>query len=324
VNFPKGTGGGVSWRDSAQVLAPLLLATLLATNVGRAQQPAAPEAWSAEGIEAAFHDVLAHGDLSDIGFLARTLGLDLKVVQWDSRAGARGELVNSQAIPTRVPSYLHAYHMSYQLTRNTQDGTTRIEFNFGMNSCPDLAPWGKDWSQTVDASVSVPSDDGPIVYSEAIDWQQDPDGVRLERRAADLCEFSLWQSRHAALSVPQPSVTTPGPGTELLDRFIDLVVAGDLRDYLRSARILGTEFSVDGKLRERRLWLFVDISADCIAPGSLEARMLQRHIRFRKKSDGDSGASLQTLQRGNAFSVGYLLQDSCVEMFGIDQVTNVY
>ena len=49
--------------------------------------------------------------------------------------------------------------------------------------------------------------------------------------------------------------------------------------------------------------------------------MHQRHIRFRKKSDRDFEPSLRTFQHGNAFSLGYYLQGSCIQEFNLEQET---
>jgi len=74
--------------------------------------------------------------------------------------------------------------------------------------------------------------------------------------------------------------------------------------------------------RFARLWFYVDTVASCISRELLEARMRQRHIRFRKKSTPDFGAYLQTNQQGNEFSIGYYPQGSCIEAFKLEQVTN--
>ena len=50
--------------------------------------------------------------------------------------------------------------------------------------------------------------------------------------------------------------------------------------------------------------------------------MRQRHIRFRKRSDRDFGPYLRTFQQGNAFSIGYYLQGSCIQEFKLEQETD--
>jgi hypothetical protein len=82
VKSPSGSYGLASWSNPVSILAVLLIGSALCVGLARADQPAAADAWSEQRIETAFHDVLAHGDLSDIGFLARTLGLELEVVKW--------------------------------------------------------------------------------------------------------------------------------------------------------------------------------------------------------------------------------------------------
>ncbi len=150
---------------------------------------------------------------------------------------------------------------------------------------------------------------------------------------------------------------------------IDLVAAGDLRDYLTTARILHTEMSTYGSLRGRYLYdggavperlvpgtnssmfgysandtgwvnmstfvyvpprrgprtvqlsIPVDTATNCVSPESLEARLRQRRIHFRKKSDRNVGPYLQTLQLGNAFSISYDLRGSCIQQFKLGQET---
>ena len=94
------------------------------------------------------------------------------------------------------------------------------------------------------------------VYSESIRWQQDPEGIVLERGTDSngSCLFTLTQNKRAAVSVPEPPTTTPGRGTELLEQMIDLVVAADLREFLATAHILHTEMSTYGEIRGHRLY----------------------------------------------------------------------
>jgi hypothetical protein len=362
----------IASRSNLVILAALLLGPMLAHGVARAAEASTSNTWTDRKIEAAFHDVLAHGDLSDFGFLARTLGLDLEVVQWEKASSRQKESIETHAMAKGVPSYLIPYGTSYRLIRNNKDGTTRINFSFAVKSCPDLSRWGMDWNQQVYTSEGMATDGGPASRSESIRWQHDVEGIVLKRVADSngSCSFALEQDRHAALSVPEPPTTTPGSGTELLEQVIDLVVAGDLRDYLATARILHTEMSTHGRLNGHRLydgsatpeqvipgtdtrsfWYYVndtgwtetggvvgvytlqpsprratlrisvDTVANCISPESLEARMRQRHIRFRKKSDHYLHPYLRTFRLTNALSIHYSLQGSCIEEFDLDQET---
>jgi hypothetical protein len=356
---------------SLNILAALLLAPMLAHGIARAADAATPDTWSAQKIEAAFHDVLAHGELSDIGYVARTLELDLEVVQWEKPSSFQKAAIETHAMATRVSSYLVPYGTSYSLTRNTKDGTTQISVRLRIKSCPDLTTWGTDWNQQVQSSQGISTDAGPMYWEQSIRWQQDAEGIVLERSidSNGSCQFTLTQKKHTALSVPEPPAITPGPGTELLEQMIDLVVAGDLRDYLTTARILHTEMSTYGKLRghrlydggampERvitgtdtrffiyyvndtgwintspfvfsrrrgprsaRLWISVDTIANCISPESLVMRMHQKHIRFQKQSDPQIGPYLRTFQQGNALSIGYYVQGSCIQEFNLEQETD--
>jgi hypothetical protein len=133
------------------------------------------------------------------------------VVQWEKPSSMQKGLIETHAIATRVPSYLPPYGTSYGLTRNTNEGTTRIDFRFRINSCPDLTLWGTHWSHEVQRSEVQSTDAGPTFLIESIRWQQDAEGIVLERSIADSCDFTLTQDKHAALSVPEPSARSPVP-----------------------------------------------------------------------------------------------------------------
>jgi hypothetical protein len=124
--------------------APLLLGlALLAATVTGAVQPAITEGWSDHKLQAAFHDVLLHGDLSDIEFTARALGMSLEIADPGKPTISTGESAEMQVIATRVPPYMRSYGLFYVLKKDNKTDTTRIDFSFQMNSCPDLVPWGK-------------------------------------------------------------------------------------------------------------------------------------------------------------------------------------
>jgi hypothetical protein len=116
-----------SWPRPVKTRVPLLLGlVLLATTVIGADQPETPETWSDQKIQAAFHDVLAHGDLSDIDFAAKALGLELEIADWEKPSNTQTESIDTHVIATRAPPYMRPYGVFYYLTTNTKDGTTRI------------------------------------------------------------------------------------------------------------------------------------------------------------------------------------------------------
>lgn len=352
------------------LLSALLVGRLLACGVARADEPAsATDTWTEEKIETAFHDVLAHGDLSDIGFLGKTLGLTFEVLEWENSSQFQKELSASSAVATAVPSYINPYDISYSLLSNTKTGTTLIRLMFQFKTCRNLGPWGKDWNLPVVTGSGMATDGGPSYQSWEIRWQADEESIVFNEVAIDSCRVDLTQNKHAALSIspPPPPATTPGAGTELVEQVIDLVAAGDLRNYLTSARILHTEMSTYGEVRAHQLYkggarpgqlisgthsryflyyandsgwidtsilgiyspprhgprtvqveIPVDTAANCISPESLEARMRQRHIHFRK-----AGQALRTFQQGNQLSISYHLWASCIWQLDLDQVTDV-
>jgi hypothetical protein len=235
------------------ILPSLALGSMFATGVAAAQEAPAPYIWTDYRIQTAFHDVLAHGDLSDIGFLEKTLGLELKIIDWE--LPYVNDTVETRALATTIPSYLIPYGTSYQLVKNTREGTTQILADFNIRPCPSITAWGSSWNLQVQDSSGVADDMETYVSNQTLKWQPDPQAIVLQRTAiGDGCFIELKQHEHVALSLPKPPTPTPGPGTELLEQVIDLVVAGDLRDYLRTGRILHVEMSTSAELRGHRLY----------------------------------------------------------------------
>lgn len=354
----------------ANLLAALAFVAMLESGVSHAAE-VPTNTWTDQTIETAFRDVLAHGDLSDIGFLGRSLGLELEVVEWEKPSNLQKESVETRAMAVGVPSYLWPYGFSYILTRIAQEGTSRINISFNIKSCPDLRRWGIDWNQPVRMSQGKSPDAGPDYEEQSLRWQQNAEGIGLERTTTSngSCDFRLTQKTHATLSIPEPATKTPGPGTQLLEQVVDLVVAGDLRDYMTTAHILHIELTTYGKLHGHRLYdgsaipdrvipgtdtrffdysvndtgwtnadplvfsrrrgprsaglgISVDTVTNCISPESLESLMRQRHVRFRKEFQRDFGPILRTFRRGNALSIAYYLQGSCIRQFKLNQQTN--
>ena len=75
--------------NMVSILAALLFGLILTTSVSSADEAVAPDIWTDQRVETAFHDILAHEDLSDIGFLMKTLGLTLEVLKWEQPPGGR-------------------------------------------------------------------------------------------------------------------------------------------------------------------------------------------------------------------------------------------
>jgi hypothetical protein len=256
VKSLKGFSRIIPRHNLVNILAALLFGPMLATGVGWADEAAAPDTWTDQKVESAFHNVLAHEDLSDIGFLEKTLGLKLEVLKWEQPPVGARDSFETQAVASAVPSYIHPYNINYRLYRETKDGAAQIYFGLGVKSCPDLSPWGIDWSRQVLKSEGMAMDAVLAVSSESIHWQQDAEGIVLERGTDSngSCTFTLTQNKRAALSVPKPPTTIPGRGTELLEQMVDLVVAADLREFLATAHILHTEMSTYGEIRGHRLY----------------------------------------------------------------------
>jgi hypothetical protein len=235
------------------ILPSLVLGSMLATGVAAAQEAPAPDIWTDDRIQAAFHEVLAHGDLSDIGFLQKTLGLELKIMEWE--LPYVNDTVETRAEATTNPSYLIPYGTSYQLVKNTREGTTQILAHFNIRSCPSITAWGSAWDLQVQDTSGLADDMETYVSNQSLKWQPDPEAIVLQLTGiGGGCSIELKQHEHVARSLSKPPTLTPDPGTELLEQVIDLVVAGDLRDYLRTGRILRVEMSTSGELRGHRLY----------------------------------------------------------------------
>jgi hypothetical protein len=275
-----------------------------------------------------------------------------------------------------VPPYIRPYGISYALLSRTEENTTQIRITFQFQPCRGLRTWGGDWNQPVKIDDSMDPHGAASFHTEAIRWQQDEQGVALSvtevsNSSSVECNVQLEQKKPGALSIQNPSRPSPsGPGTELLNQVIDLIAAGDLRDFQTTARIFHTEMSTNGELhghdlyhgsatpqhlipgtnsgtfiyyandtgwinmsmffyvppqpgpRTVQLMIPVDTLTNCISSESLEARMHQRGVHFRKKSGRTLGPYLQTFQRGNAISIRPDLQGSCIQEFNLNQETD--
>jgi hypothetical protein len=320
-------------------------------------------------MEDALHEVLVHGDLSDIDFLSKTLGLNLKLVSAEVKPLSSDDPQTIRAIPTAIPPYLFASYLYYDATVNAKKGTTWVSLMFMSRPCPDIDRWAADWKQKVTEGVVM---DAPG-FTAQIRWQG-REGITLDftyMGDRSYCQGRLSQQKLTAVSFPKLHKRARIPGRVFVERVIDIVSAGDLRDYRRTARILHTDLIPVGTVRRGllyqggallgrvipgsnpgpfmydvddtgwvsppsfvqqprhlaarivSLWLPLDTDTLCIPERDIEAELRRRSIDYRLEVSQDI-AFLRTIQGGNMISIGYSLSGPCIEMFILNQTTDVF
>jgi hypothetical protein len=124
-------------RAAAAGIELLLLGALLLPLRAPAEDNQAAES----SLETAFHDVLAHGDRSDLDFLSKSLGLTFELTQPESIEPGGPRETRVRVIG--VPPYLVAGGLSYDLGSRAADGTTSIYLRFQPRQCLPLSKWAK-------------------------------------------------------------------------------------------------------------------------------------------------------------------------------------
>ncbi len=187
----------------------------------------------------ALYSVLSHNDLSDIDALSKSLGLGLHVLKAEDVEPKRKGMLSIRAIPTRSPSYLFATGLTYVAYVDTIAKKTHIELRFVPRACPNLRRLGEDWN--------LPTRDSELTdgagFDETMHWPG-PEGIDLTftNPGMNACSATFTQVKNVVVSFPKPPKIKRSSAGALVRQVVDLAVAGDLRDYHRSARILHTEF----------------------------------------------------------------------------------
>ncbi len=186
--------------------------------------------------------------------------MTFEVVQWEQPSQFEKESIETRAAAIEVPSYIQPYGISYFLARKTTEIPSQIVVSFQFERCRGLSTWGKDWNQEVDMSDSSDPHGAADFHMEEIRWQKDGEGIAVKVTSGftsnvTLCIVKLEQKMPSALSIPNSQRSTSiGSGGALLEQVIDLVAAGELRDYRKTAHILHTDMSTYGKLRGHYLY----------------------------------------------------------------------
>jgi hypothetical protein len=201
-------------------------------------------AWAADGpgndaeLKTALRRVLAHGDLSDLPYLSKTLGLGLRVLKPDLRNQYIDPTTNFRAIATKSPPSLLASSLSYSVEFITSRQSSRVELEFSTRTCPPLREWSKEWNIRLDRSF----DPHGAGESQQLQWPG-PEGIALEvfSHSRGGCSASLRQIVPRRVRLVAPESVKAVAGALSIGQIADLLAAGDLRDYGHVARILRTE-----------------------------------------------------------------------------------
>ncbi len=189
-------------------------------------------------LKAALRRVLAHGDLSDLPHLSRTLGIGLRLAAPDLRYPHIDPATNFRAIATTNPPSLLASSLNYYAQYNESRQSSRLQLDFSPRSCLPLREWAKEWNIRVDRSF----DPHGAGESQELKWPG-PEGIRLSNFYNSLggCSAGLEQVVPRRVQFRPPKSVKAAAGRLSIDQVVDLLAAGDLRNFLQVARILRTE-----------------------------------------------------------------------------------
>jgi hypothetical protein len=211
----------------------LFLALLVPLTAYASENPAT----DAE-LKAALRRVLAHGDLSDLPHLSRTLGIGLRVAAPDLRYPHIDPTTNFRAIATTNPPSLLASSLNYYAQYIESRQFSRLQLDFSPRSCLPLREWAKEWNIQVDRSF----DPHGAGETQTLKWPG-PEGIRLSNfyNARGGCSAGLDQVVSRRVQFSPPKSVKAAADRLSIDQAVDLLAARDLRNFSEVARILHTE-----------------------------------------------------------------------------------
>jgi hypothetical protein len=211
----------------------LFLALLVPLTACVSEKPA-----SDVELKAALRRVLAHGDLSDLPYLSKTLGIGLRVAAPDLRYPHIDPATNFRALATTNPPSLLASSLNYSAQYVESRQSSRLELDFSPRSCLPLREWAKEWNIRTDRSF----DPHGAGESQELKWPGQ-EGIRLSTfyNARGGCSAGLDQVVSRRVEFRPPKSVKAAARRLSIDQVVDLLAAGDLRNFSEVARILRTE-----------------------------------------------------------------------------------
>ena len=203
------------------------------------------------GPKAALHAILDRGDLSDIDALSQALHLGLKL-----RPPKRSDhLVQWEAIATEASEYVDISDFSYTAMTDEKAGKTKIEIRFKPKGPWTVCKWGKEWNQKAVEVGESSIIDGAVNSSffQTLHWGgEDGISVRTDTFSGGL----LTQTIPRIVIFPERLVLTRRADTHLLERVVDALLSGDLRDFHHVGELLQADLDVKEYGASAPGWLY--------------------------------------------------------------------
>jgi hypothetical protein len=230
-----------------------------------AQAQSTPDQQNQEqALKEAVHRILMRGDMADMDSLARDTGLELHLQPMYLDFGTK-------AIITKNPDYTYASSLTYGINFD-HDKTTTVKLQFAPVSCPHFDDWEVEWHQKEPLIIL-----SEINVQRSFDWNDNPDlhvelsckhdGKQLaENRLTITQKYRRWVNvsleletsggsclypGRLAMSIDDvlnvPSLTSAASSTkdlarELARKLIDVIEAGDIRNYSPLESIFDANF----------------------------------------------------------------------------------
>jgi hypothetical protein len=219
-----------------------------------------PEQDQEQALKEAVHRILIRGDMADVESLAKDTGMELHLLPINSNA--------ENAIITKNPDYTYASSLAYRIEFDNDWKTTTVKLKFVPVSCPHIDSWETEWQQH--EPFTILSED--IIW-RFFDWNDNPDiHVELLCKESNENRLTITQTYHKRVDMAliletsggsclyngrlpmsvedildAPSLTNIAPpakdyARELTSKLVDLVEAGDIRDYSTLGKIFDTNF----------------------------------------------------------------------------------
>ncbi len=219
-----------------------------------------------KGLEHALGEVLAHNDLADIDFLENTLGVGFRVskpVPVPYWFGKDDELHVRVMVTSNPPSML-AEGLGYTSETDDSKHQTQFQLHFIPRSRPDLRQWAADWNVKVTESMFTEA----AGSAESIQWGG-PKGINIQASyfTGGGYDIALTQRKDSAEPFSSHVKMDLIPPVSLVRQVGALIAAGDLRNYVRTAKILDTTLNVDPEAMRNGRWYYGSAMLDSVIVG---------------------------------------------------------
>jgi hypothetical protein len=239
-------------------LLALFFLVLLVPEAGRCSDTLTIE----KGLEHALGEVLAHNDLADIDFLGNTLGIGFRVSKpvplpyWFGKDDDLHVLV----MVTGNPPSMFAAGLGYSNEFHSRD---QLQLCFTPRIRPNIRQWATDWGHKVTESMFTEA----AGSSESIQWGGSTtikiDASYYTRGGYNVCLTQAKAREPYSTQVASELI----PPISLVRQVGALIAAGDLRNYVRTAKILDTTLNIDPEAMRNGHWYYGSAILDSVIVG---------------------------------------------------------